>query len=353
MKSHTIVCRNCKKTVARTPNKKCISCGMPKWGYGDADLEQINNPKKQAVQKFVCKNCDNTVVRTPINKCHVCSMPFWGYTEFELDQGLVNLVEAVPTIKKATTQAHEQKPVNFKKVTLISLLGLLVLSVVYLLSRQGEESILNYSIGSSYARDIEEVQKAVAFIKFANGTATGFLVSNKYILTAGHVACDKNEFEVIFTKSDEETRGGELVHCALIPSRTDFDYFERDFALIEISPIRDIKPLRLGNSDDVEVLDDVYTAGHPLGDVNLSLTEGDINSLKYGGGSFDLFKHTIASNPGNSGGPIIKKSTGEVVAILVGGRGIMLTRTDLIIPQGENIGVKINTVKNVLRDYLE
>ncbi len=65
-----------------------------------------------------------------------------------------------------------------------------------------------------------------------------------------------------------------------------------------------------------------------------------------------MFKHTIASNPGNSGGSIIKKSTNEVIAILVGGRSPMLTQTDLIIPQGENIGVKINTVKNDLKDYL-
>lgn len=354
--SHTIVCRNCNVRVAKTPNKICISCSIPNWGYNDAELLKINNPKKQIVQKLVCKNCDNTVVRTPLNKCHVCEIPYWGYTEFELDNGLVNSIEIAENKPKKIVEQKKRSSYFF-----IGGVGLIISFLVAVFffvpnenSNNNENLISNNIIDNNieYASNIEEVQKAVVFIKVSGKTGTGFLISNKYILTAGHVACGGSNFEITFTKFQNKKRMAKLVHCALISSRRNFDYFERDFALLEIPPINNVKPLKLGNSDNAVELDDVYTAGHSLGDVNLSLTEGDINSLKFGRESFDLFKHTIASNPGNSGGPIINKSTNEVIAILVGGRSPFLAQNNLVIPQGENIGVKINNIKYALAEYI-
>jgi len=353
--NYTIICRNCKLKVARTPNKQCVNCSIPQWGYTSDEIVMIENPQKKIVQKFVCKNCNNTVVRTPLKKCHVCSMPFWGYNEFELDNGLVKLIE-VPS-SSGNHQLPSQHPkTQSHKIVIVTLLSLLLiglgfLAVYFIVIDSPSKNRSNIDQGN-YASSIDEIKKAVVFIKAGQGTGTGFLISDKYILTAGHVACDYNQFEIVFTKSQNETKRGKLVECALIPERTDFDYFERDFALIEIDPINTIKPLMLGNSQSMSELDDVYTAGHSLGDINLSLTEGGISRLKFGENSYDLFSHTIASNPGNSGGPIIDAETNQVIAILVGGRGPMLTQTDIIIPQGENIGVKINTVKYVLGDLL-
>ncbi|MBU3012681.1 serine protease [Polaribacter vadi] len=356
LSSHIIVCRNCDTRVAKTPNKKCVSCSIPNWGYTNEELLKINNPTKQIVQKLVCKNCDNTVVRTPLNKCHLCEMPYWGYTEFELDNGLVNLIEiAKDKPKKGTVPKKHSSNLLVGGISLIIIFLVAVFLFVPNENSNDEENLISDEIENNnieYASNMEEVQKAVVFIKVSGKTGTGFLISNKYILTAGHVACGGNDFEITFTKFQNKKYRAKLVHCALISSRRNFEYFERDFALLEISPINNIKPLKLGNSDNIAELDDVYTAGHSLGDANLSLTEGDINSLKFGRESFDLFKHTIASNPGNSGGPIINKSTNEVVAILVGGRSPFLAENNLIIPQGENIGVKINNVKYALNEYI-
>ena len=354
-RNHTLVCRNCKLKVAKTPNKICVNCSIPSWGYTHDELEKINNPQNQTIQKFVCKNCDNTVVRTPMDKCHVCSMPFWGYSEFELNNGLVKAMESVPGSKIGSVASNEPKRRNLLPVLASLFLLLFAGTLFFLLPTSQGNTIIpeNPDIDSiAYASTIEEIQKAVTFIKTSKGTGTGFLISKKYILTAGHVACDNNSFEVTFTKNRNVKKRGKLAKCALIASRTDFDFFERDYALIEIPPVQKIKPLKLGNSSEVTELDKVFTAGHSLGDINLSMTEGNISRLKYGEDSFDLFSHTIASNPGNSGGPIIMEETNEVIGILVGGRSAIITESNLIIPQGENIGVKINNVKNALIDFL-
>ena len=360
--NHTITCRNCKTKVAKTPNKICIKCSIPSWGYSSIELVKINNPHNQIVQKFVCKNCDNTVVRTPIDKCHVCSMPNWGYTKFELNNSLVKVVESVSeriskNSSKSGFKQSSQIPV-IASIGVILFAGLMFFIIPDFDNEEVEDAVIEGADThktlnpESFASTIDEIQKAVVFIKTNQGTGTGFLISDKYILTAGHVACGTNRFEITFTKNRNQKKRGKLVTCALISSRTNFDFFERDFALIEIPPVRNIKPLKLGNSSDVTEMDDVFTAGHSFGDINLSMTEGDISRLKFGDERFDLFSHTIASNPGNSGGPIINVETNEVIAILVGGRGPMLTQTELIIPQGENIGVKINNVKNALSEYI-
>jgi len=114
------------------------------------------------------------------------------------------------------------------------------------------------------------------------------------------------------------------------------EYFLTDIAVLEVPEISEIVPLELGESDEVNNLDEVILIGYPHGDY--SITEGNINSKEFQG--YDLFKLDAASNPGNSGGPCILKSDNTVIGILVGGSGPLY--------QGENVALKINVVKKIL-----
>jgi S1-C subfamily serine protease len=115
------------------------------------------------------------------------------------------------------------------------------------------------------------------------------------------------------------------------------DYFLTDVAVLEVPPINDIEPLVLGESDGIKNLDDVILIGYPSGDY--SITQGKINSDQYQ--SLNLFKTDAAANPGNSGGPLLLKEDNTVIAILVGGSSGPA--------QGENIALKINDVKALLK----
>lgn len=348
MKSkYQIACKNCRTTVAKTPNQICINCSVKKWGYTPQQLQALLQGKPTtnvAVTKLVCKNCNILVAKTPNNKCVSCNMPDWGYSQNEI---LSNKF-------KVSTQPPKVKPVKQdEKIKMKLLIPILTMTIVLLifigyltLSTESENS----AAVVDYASNIAEVEKVIALVSTNSGVGTGFLVQSDIIVTAGHVVEGNTKFDITFSKDENKKFVGTLLHSALIPERNDFDYFERDYAFIKLNKKSNEKPLKLGDSDQVNEMDDIHTIGHSNGDPNLSFTKGNINSKKYGASNFDLFKHDVASNPGNSGGPLINDNN-EVIGILVGKRGVEVSRNSITIPDGENIGVKINSIKTDLKGF--
>ncbi|WP_254410988.1 S1 family peptidase [Dyadobacter diqingensis] len=190
-----------------------------------------------------------------------------------------------------------------------------------------------------------QIQEPVAKIVTSGGVGTGFLISSTQILTARHVVENvKSTVQVTFEKAGEpRTVEGKVRYIApsngiVSPDGTvPIEYFLTDFAVITIQPVTDIIPLDLGESDGINPLDEVILIGYPGGDY--SITKGNINSDTYQGQN--LFKLDAASNPGNSGGPCILKDDNTVIGILVGGGSSG--------NQGENIALKISTVKALLK----
>ena len=82
----------------------------------------------------------------------------------------------------------------------------------------------------------------------------------------------------------------------------------------------------------------IIAIGYPSGDY--SITEGGINSDKVN--DLELFKLDAATNPGNSGGPIISQDDHTVIGMLVGQKGG--------ITEGENIANKINNIMQLLEN---
>jgi serine protease Do len=145
---------------------------------------------------------------------------------------------------------------------------------------------------------------------------SGFILNKDgYIVTNNHVIENADEIKVKLANGKEFD--AELV--GRDPNT--------DLALIKIEGSSDLAPLKMGNSDTLDVGSWVVAIGSPFG-LEQTVTAGIVSAKGrvIGAGPYDNFIQTDASiNPGNSGGPLLNMN-GEVVgintAIVARGQGI-------------------------------
>ena len=128
------------------------------------------------------------------------------------------------------------------------------------------------------------------------GLGSGVIVSaDGYILTNNHVVDGADEIEV--TLNDSRRARGKVIG-------TDPD---TDIAVLKIE-LDKLPVITLGNSDGLEVGDQVLAIGNPFG-VGQTVTSGIVSALgrnQLGINNFENFIQTDAAiNPGNSGGALI------------------------------------------------
>ncbi len=148
------------------------------------------------------------------------------------------------------------------------------------------------------------------------GVGSGFVMSREgYILTNNHVVEDADQIKVKLASGKE--------YDGKVVGRDP----KTDLALVKVEGSSDLHPLKLGNSDDLEVGSRVVAIGSPFG-LEQTVTAGIVSAKGrvIGSGPYDNFIQTDASiNPGNSGGPLINMK-GEVIgintAIIASGQGI-------------------------------
>ena len=136
---------------------------------------------------------------------------------------------------------------------------------------------------------------------------SGFIFSDDgYILTNFHVVEDSSSISVAMY--DGKTYDAKLV-----------GYDEsNDVAVLKIDA-KDLVPVVLGNSDNINVGDSVVAIGNPLGELTFSLTSGAISAkdrdiTMSGGNTMRLMQTDCAINSGNSGGALFNMY-GEVIGI--------------------------------------
>jgi len=115
-----------------------------------------------------------------------------------------------------------------------------------------------------------------------------------------------------------------------------------DFALLKVD-LRNTPYIALSDKPPKK-LQRIVTAGYPLGKSlsdDLKFTSGIISSLKGINDDSTLVQIDAALNPGNSGGPIVDESSGELIAVAVSG-----LRKDMT--EAVNFGIKTNSLKNFL-----
>jgi serine protease Do len=139
------------------------------------------------------------------------------------------------------------------------------------------------------------------------GMGTGFIIDREgYILTNNHVVEGADEITV--TLSDEKKYKAKVIG---LDSAT-------DLALIKIEGAKDLSPLTMGDSDQIEVGDWVIAIGNPFG-LDRTVTAGIVSAKERRNSelntTYQNYIQTDASiNQGNSGGPLMD-TNGEVIGI--------------------------------------
>jgi serine protease Do len=156
---------------------------------------------------------------------------------------------------------------------------------------------------------IHETQKLVVKIELEDGSlGSGFLYNEKGdIVTNAHVVANAREVKVSTTDSKEFT--GEVIGISN----------DTDIAVVRVDGLKDVVPLKIARSRTAEIGDEVLALGSPLGFQN-TVTTGiisgldrdlNIDNFQYE----DVYQISAPIAPGNSGGPLIDRKTGEVLGI--------------------------------------
>jgi serine protease Do len=168
---------------------------------------------------------------------------------------------------------------------------------------------------------------------------SGFVVDrNGYIITNHHVIDRADRIQVKFANDDTE------YEAKVIGSDP-----PTDIAVIKIDTKKGLAPLKIGNSDAVQVGDWSVAIGSPFG-FQASVTAGIISAKARDVDPSQQFQHFLqtdaAINPGNSGGPLLNIN-GEVIGI----NTAIATRTGGY--QGIGFAMPINTAAKVYNQIIK
>ena len=135
------------------------------------------------------------------------------------------------------------------------------------------------------------------------------LTSDGYVVTNAHVIGNsKTAYLLQVITSDGKSYNAGVVGY---DSRT-------DIAVLKMDDAKDLKAATFGNSENIELGEDIIVVGNPGGlDYQNSITKGIVSAVDRKMSSTSLVKYIqtdAAINPGNSGGPIVNLY-GQVVGI--------------------------------------
>lgn len=177
--------------------------------------------------------------------------------------------------------------------------------------------------------------------KVEQNIGSGFIISaDGLIITNKHVVSDTGSTYQVLTNDKKKYNVEKIYRDPL-----------NDLAILKISTTN-LKPLKLGDSNNLKLGQLVIAIGTPLGEFTNTVTSGIISGLGRGitaGSPFEGFVEKLdnviqtdaAINPGNSGGPLLN-SKGEVIGV-----------NAAIAESGQNIGfaLPVNIVKNLIDNF--
>jgi len=142
-----------------------------------------------------------------------------------------------------------------------------------------------------------------------DGLGSGFMISDRLIVTAAHVVTVPEKINVLFPD-------GDVIRGSVVSI-----YKSADIALIKLFRPR-INPVTVsfGNSDELKIGERIFVIGAPFG-LNASLSSSYVSSFRKDSQGKNPFTTTefiqtdAAINTGNSGGPMFNLR-GEVVGIV-------------------------------------
>ena len=185
---------------------------------------------------------------------------------------------------------------------------------------------------------IKEVKQSIVAIGFnPNPTqitilGSGFFAEGK-IITAAHLLNNLNDEQIKGLKANVmvERVANDMEKYQWIPIKVFKDKVDKknDLAIFELEKKPDmLKNLKLGDSEKIEVGQDIYFIGFPYAaqlmndgfGVTLIANKGIISNIKRDGTDINRRRNWFIidaiSNPGNSGCPIIDLETNEVIGVM-------------------------------------
>ena len=172
--------------------------------------------------------------------------------------------------------------------------------------------------------------------RFASSGSGFVITADGYIVTNHHVIADATTINVILTS-------GETMEAELVGSDE-----ENDVALLKVDG-RNLPTVSLGDSENLQVGDQVAAIGNPLGELTNTLTVGYVSALdreiNTDGTPINMLQTDAAINSGNSGGPLFDMY-GNVIGI---------TTAKYASSQIEGLGfaVPINDAMYIVYDLIE
>lgn len=177
----------------------------------------------------------------------------------------------------------------------------------------------------------------------AAAAGSGFILTDDgYIVTNYHVVEDATDIKV-------STYDGNTYQAQLIGYDSN-----NDLAVLKINA-EGLTPVILGESDHLNVGDEVIAIGNPLGELTFSLTAGCVSALNrtvtINNTPMNLIQTDCAINAGNSGGALFNLY-GEVIGITNAKYSNSGSTTEASI---ENIGfaIPIDSVRDIINNIIE
>ena len=177
-------------------------------------------------------------------------------------------------------------------------------------------------------------------------SGSGFVISSNattsYILTNYHVINDVSDITVFFadgTSYDAALVGGEQ---------------ENDIAVLRVEQ-GNLQTVTLGDSDALNVGQEVYAIGNPLGELTFTFTGGYVSakdrSVTMSDGTvMNMLQTDTAINSGNSGGPLFNEY-GQVVGIV--SAKLSSSSSSEATVEGLGFAIPINDVRDMVTSIIE
>lgn len=251
----------------------------------------------------------------------------------KLPSNTSNLLPPQPTVHEKQTVVYEESVIT--KVVEEALPSVVTVGIKKVVSSGGYIEINPFNPFSPFQQIPGKKEKVEQNI------GSGFIISQDgLVITNKHVVSDSTADYQVLTYDKKKYDVLKIYRDPL-----------NDLAILKINA-SNLKPLKLGDSNNLKLGQLVIAIGTPLGEFTNTVTQGIISGLGRGitaGSPFEGYVEKLdnviqtdaAINPGNSGGPLLN-SKGEVIGI-----------NTAIASEGQNIGfaIPVNVVKNLIEDF--
>lgn len=173
---------------------------------------------------------------------------------------------------------------------------------------------------------VDRAMPAVVLIETTTGRGSGFYVRHDTLITNVHVV--QNDAYVTLRRMD-----GSSVNARVETRAPAFD-----IAVLKVAtPSPSQRVLPIGSAQSLKPGQEIVVIGSALGMLQNSVSRGIVSGLRTSGGA-TLVQTDAATNPGNSGGPMLDRNGTVIGVTTMGYRGA----------QGLNFGVAIDHARDLL-----